>query len=140
MSSVPVLPIEIVAPAPGTPGRTQLEALIMRGQEVAKSSRLGTGEPHILDQVASTPGSVGIVTLDTYLHYTDAGGIGLKLLGFEGAPPTLDSAREGLYRLTAPVELVTPEQPSGAVRAFLRWVLSEDGQAIVRQGMVGVRD
>ena len=62
----------------------------------------------------------------------------------EGEPPiapTIENARNGTYPLTRPLQLYTIGEPAGAVREYLAWILSPQGQKIVReQGYVPVND
>jgi phosphate transport system substrate-binding protein len=59
----------------------------------------------------------------------------------DGVPPAPEAIAVGLYPLTRAYCLVTLEEPQGATRAFVQWVLSSDGQAVVqRQGVLAVEE
>jgi phosphate transport system substrate-binding protein len=56
---------------------------------------------------------------------------GLKGLFIEGVSPDESDARKGAYPLTRPLFMTTKAEPSEPVRAFVAFVLSPAGQAIV---------
>jgi phosphate transport system substrate-binding protein len=43
------------------------------------------------------------------------------------------------YPITRPLYITTHGEPAGAVKDFLDWALSDEGQAIVKQRFVGVK-
>lgn len=52
-------------------------------------------------------------------------------------PPAVGSAADGSYPLARPLYMITAGAPSGPANAYLDWILSPDGQAIVsRLGFV----
>jgi phosphate transport system substrate-binding protein len=57
----------------------------------------------------------------------------VKVLRIEGAYPMPDTVQGGIYHLTRPLYLVAPSEPDGEARAFVDFVLSPAGQAIVGQ-------
>ena len=63
----------------------------------------------------------------------------IKVLRIEGAYPTPDTVRSGVYHLTRPLYLVTWGEPTGEVRAFIDFALSPAGQAIIGQRYGRVR-
>jgi ABC-type phosphate transport system substrate-binding protein len=64
---------------------------------------------------------------------------GVKMLsisrhrGGPGVAPTIATALDGSYPLARPLYLYSSAVPTGAVEAFLGWVVSAEGQAIVRE-------
>lgn len=54
----------------------------------------------------------------------------------EGEPyvfPTLETVRDGSYPIARPLFIYTIGEPQGAVREYLSWILSPEGQAIVQE-------
>jgi len=52
----------------------------------------------------------------------------VRPLAIEGIPPTAETLAANLYPLTRVVYVVTLGEPQGAVRGFVEWVLSPQGQ------------
>jgi phosphate transport system substrate-binding protein len=58
----------------------------------------------------------------------------LKVAPRKGAPgiaPTVDNARSGAYPIARPLLIYTAGEPSGVVKDYLNWIMSEEGQQIV---------
>jgi phosphate transport system substrate-binding protein len=63
-----------------------------------------------------------------------------KALAFNGAAPTIEALQRGDYPLYKTFGVVTAGEPSGAVRHFLDFVTSVDGERVMsRHGLVPVR-
>ena len=71
----------------------------------------------------------------------------IRLLALNGVAPTKDTIREGSYPISSnffavtasPIGEPAPEEQDADLRAFIDWILSEQGQEIIeRTGYVGV--
>lgn len=51
--------------------------------------------------------------------------------GEPGIAPTATNAKNGSYPITRPLYIYTKGDPRGAVRHYVDWILSEEGQAIL---------
>lgn len=125
--------IEVVVPEVGSSARLAFDALVLSGAPVTGSARVAASGEHVASIVAETPGAVGFTVGVAQVD-------GVRLLDYEDVEPTLDNARDNTYRLVTPVEFVAGDEPQGAARAFLDWVLSEDGQTVVRRHTLGVNE
>ncbi len=47
--------------------------------------------------------------------------------------PSIDTVNDGTYPISRPLYMYTPGEPTGAVRAYLDWILGPEGQEIVRR-------
>jgi len=81
--------------------------------------------------VASTPDSIGYISLGA-LDDT------VKALNVEGVAPSNDTVLSGDYKISRPFIYVSGEEVSPAAQAFLDFVLSDEGQAIVAQEFIPV--
>ncbi|MFB0546019.1 MAG: substrate-binding domain-containing protein, partial [Anaerolineae bacterium] len=55
-------------------------------------------------------------------------------------PPTIETVKEGTYPIARPLYMYTRGEPTGAIKDYLDWVLSPEGQAIVKElGFVPLR-
>jgi len=86
-----------------------------------------------LKAVAADPGGVAPATT----AYATAG---VRPVTIDGIAPDPQHIRNSTYLLTRPLLLVTREPPSGALREFVDFMTSPDGQALVVQaGFVAAR-
>jgi len=77
--------------------------------------------------IGRTPGSIGpstLAQLRTNSH-------GLRALWWEGVEPTVANVVAGTYPLAKPLYLVMPRAPSPAVRQFLAFLASPQGQQLL---------
>lgn len=48
-------------------------------------------------------------------------------------PPTIDTVNDGTYPVARPLHMYTRGEPSGVIKDYLDWIMSEDGQRIVAE-------
>ena len=83
--------------------------------------------------VSTTPNSIGYLSFG----YLDES---VKAISVEGVAPTEENASNGTYPIVRPLNMITKGAPEGAVKAFLDFILSADGQAIVsEEGYIAVK-
>jgi phosphate transport system substrate-binding protein len=76
-------------------------------------------------KVAATPNSIGYLSLG----YVE----GIKALVLDGVECTVENCVSGEYPVLRRLYLLTTETPTGAIKAFLDFCRSEDGQKIVEE-------
>ena len=64
---------------------------------------------------------------------------GIKAISVGSIEPTNANVRSGAYLLSRPLLLVTKELPSGDLKDFFGFILSPEGQAIVKKNFVPVK-
>lgn len=84
----------------------------------------------MIGKVSAEPGAIGHLSL-SFLAFK----AGLKSVRVDGQEPTVTNPE---YPIRRPLHLVTNGAPRGKVKAFIDWVLSAEGQAIVKARFVGV--
>lgn len=107
------------------------------GDAVTSTAIIMPGSPAVIEYVATHTGAVGYVS-SGYL----AEGVSpaqVHTVRVEGVPPTPEHVADASYRLTQPLFLVAPREPSGAARRFVDFCLSSEGQAVVARQYVPVR-
>ncbi len=83
----------------------------------------------------TTPGAVGVFDLGAIR----AQNLPLKVLPFDGPPPTLDHVRSGAYGFAKDLAFVTTDAPAPGVTGFMDWVASAEGRRLTeRLGYVPV--
>ncbi len=97
-----------------------------------------SGSKDVVEMVAKTPNAIGY----SGMGYATPEVKMLKVAPKKGAPsvaPTVEAAKSGEYPLARPLYLYTLGDPEGAVKHYIDWIRSEEGQAVVaQQGYVPV--
>lgn len=86
------------------------------------------GNEETRSKLLSTPGSVAPLSVAFV-----AGRPELAVLAVEGVPPTPAHVKDRTYPLSRPLFLVTDGPPAGAARTFVDFVVSAEGQRLVRR-------
>lgn len=127
----PDLPITLVIREHGSGARTLFTQRIMAEQRVQINALLVTGDTAVQELVAADPGAIG---------YTMMGAVqGVKALALDGIPALPNIASAQAYPLSVPLYFVAAAEPQGTLRAWLSWLQSVDGQAIIGERYGRVR-
>lgn len=81
--------------------------------------------------IAGEPNAIGFISFG-YLDKT------IKAVKVEGIEATVDNIKAGSYKLARPFLYLTQGEPSGVVKAFIDFVLSQEGQMIVAENYIPV--
>jgi len=106
------------------------EAVLGKNREFRAGVAKMSGSKDVVANITKTPGAIGYSGMG---YVTD----GVKMLAIspkKGEPavaPTLENAMNATYPITRPLMIYTIGEPEGEVKAYLDWILSEDGQKIV---------
>ncbi|HEX5751078.1 MAG TPA: phosphate ABC transporter substrate-binding protein [Archangium sp.] len=87
----------------------------------------------VLSYVASHPHALSWGTLASDVH-------GVRVVPVEGVAPEPEAIRTADYPLSRPLVLATRGVPEGPLKDFLDYVMSPEGQAIVGQSFIPVRE
>ena len=79
----------------------------------------------VAQAVSITPGAIGYVSLE----YVDDS---LKAFSIGGVAPTVDNVISGIYEINRPLLMVTNGEPEGLAADYLAFILSEEGQQILK--------
>ena len=124
-------PIVLVT-RPTTSGtRALFTELALAGQEEASNKSLETDDSGTLIQsVAQTKGAIGYVALPYLVNNKD-----VAALAIDGVAPTLENTYNGTYKVWGYEHMYTKGEPTGTVKAFLDYILSDEyGVEIEKQG------
>jgi phosphate transport system substrate-binding protein len=90
-------------------------------------------------EVARNPNGIGTPSLGLLAAVpADVRGK-VKAIMVDGVPPTAENIQSGAYLISRPLNLATLGPPTGSVKAFIDFMLSHEGQAIVAKDFVAVR-
>ena len=83
--------------------------------------------------VAHDPYAVGFISLGLVNEQ-------VRALDLDGASPTEAHIADGSYKLVRPFLFVSRGEPTGQAKAFVDFVLSDEGQALIRkEGLLPAR-
>ncbi|MBB4824726.1 phosphate transport system substrate-binding protein [Sporosarcina luteola] len=77
----------------------------------------------------------------TFRFYSESmiGNSDIRLLAVDGADPTVETVRSGAYPITRELYAITAGSENPNVKAFIDWILSDEGQELVEKtGYVGM--
>jgi ABC-type phosphate transport system substrate-binding protein len=105
------------------------EAVLGKERDFRAGTSDQNGSKDVVDLVSRTPNAIGY----SGMGYATSGVKMLKVSakGGEAIAPTVDNARTGKYPIARPLFIYTIGAPEGAVKAYLDWMLSKEGQDIV---------
>jgi len=124
--------VQVISREEGSGTRAAFETRVMEGQRVSLTALIMPGSQAVVDYVAAHPEAIGYVSMG-YLSEK------VRALAVEGVRPAPETVKENAYHLTRPVFLIALQEPEGAPRSFVDFVLGAEGQEIVGQRYGRVR-
>jgi phosphate transport system substrate-binding protein len=130
----PDKPIVVVSREEGSGTRTAFQELVMGTNNlITDKAILQNSNGAIRTTVASTPNSTGYLSLGALDK-------SVKALKINGVDATEDNAATGKYPVVRPLLMLTKGDPKGAAKAWLDWIMTADGQAMVKsEGYIPVK-
>ena len=122
----------ILVTRPSTSGtRALFTELALAGKEEASNKSLETDDSGtLLQSISQTKGAIGYIALSYLVNNKDVAAIGI-----DGVMPTLENTYNGTYPVWGYEHMYTKGEPTGAVKAFLDYVVSDEyGVEIEKQG------
>ena len=110
--------------------RAEFEGLVMGSRRTTPTARIAPSSGAVVASVARQPDSIGYVSM-SYLNNS------VRALTLDGAAPTLDNVYDNVYPLRSIVYVAGQHEPNADdeleqhYRAFIGWVQSPEGQALV---------
>jgi phosphate transport system substrate-binding protein len=124
--------IDVVSREEGSGTRTAFEEMVM-GEDavIIATAILQSSNGAIKTTVASDKNAIGFISFG-YLDTT------VKALGVNGIAGTVANAKNGTYPIVRPLLLLTKGEPTGLVKEFIDYCLSDAGQEIVGKDYITV--
>ena len=98
---------------------------VLNKEDAAKDMQELNSNGAVAQAVSITPGAIGYVSLE----YVDDS---LKAFSIGGVAPTVDNVISGIYEINRPLLMVTNGEPEGLAEDYLAFILSEEGQQILK--------
>jgi phosphate transport system substrate-binding protein len=119
-------PIIVVSREDGSGTRAEFEQALMGSRRTTQSAQIAPSSAAMIEIIASTPGSIGYVSMS----YADSS---VKALPIDSINPTLANVFNNTYPLRSTIFVIGREEPETDYRAFIAWIQSQEGQAVVAQ-------
>lgn len=127
------IPITAYIVNPQSATRKVFQKHVMNRQNYAgKTIRTIRPDPAILDKVAADKGGIGQLSFAIGTNHPVLKKVKKISIGNQAA-----SVNNQNYPVTRPLYLITKGEPKGAVRDFINWAISDQGQTIVKKYFVG---
>lgn len=105
---------------------------VMGATPISINTIVQSDSPSLLEAVSAEPSAVGYTMLSALQT-------GVQVIAIDGVMPTPATVASQDYPLTVPLYFVATAEPQGALRAFVAWLQSAEGQAIVSEKVGTVR-
>ena len=125
--------IIVVSREEGSGTRDAFQELVMGSSLITSGAILQPSNGTIKTAVSSTPYSIGYLSFG----YLDSA---VKTLAVDGVTGTVENVKNGTYPVSRPLLFLTKSQPTGAVKDFIDFCLSDEGQSIIEDdGYISVQ-
>lgn len=100
---------------------------------VAKKAIIVKTDKDVVEYVEKFPGAIGIAPR------VFAKEAKVKIVSIDNVPATPENVEKGLYPLKGDLFIITQGQPTGLTKKFIDFVLSSEGQSIIRKNFARVK-
>lgn len=125
--------ITVVTREEGSGTRGAFQEMVMGKTRIFKGAITQDSNGTVREIVAHDPFAVGFISLGLVNDQ-------VRALELDGVPGNEETILDGRYRLVRPFLFVSRGEPEGRAREFIDFVLSEEGQALIRkEGLLPAR-
>ncbi|MBN2264882.1 MAG: phosphate ABC transporter substrate-binding protein [Candidatus Aminicenantes bacterium] len=126
-------PITVVTREEGSGTRGAFQELVMGDTRIFNGAITQDSNGTVREIVAHDPAAIGFISLGLVNDQ-------VRALDLDGAAANEENIRNGSYKLVRPFLFVSRGEPSAVAKAFIDFILSDEGQAlIVEEGLLPVR-
>ena len=124
----PDKPIHVITREKGSGTRDCFEHAVMKpfGKEISAEAMVQQGNPRVRAAVANDPLSIGYISLG-FVDET------VKPLKIDGVEPKIENVLKGTYPIRRSLYVITKGDPDPAELMFIGYLLSAEGQKIVKE-------
>jgi phosphate transport system substrate-binding protein len=129
----PDRPITVVTREEGSGTRGAFQELVMGKTRIFRGAITEDSNGTVREIVAHDPAAIGFISLGLVNDQ-------VRALDLDGAVANEENIRNGSYRLVRPFLFVSRGEPTGPSKEFVDFVLSPEGQALVKkEGLLPVK-
>ena len=129
--------IVVVSREEGSGTRAAFEELVMESSDeeavITENAILQQSNGQVRTTVATTPASIAYVSFG----FIDES---INTVAIDGSDPTVANVKNGSYPIFRPLNMLTNGDPNELAQAFLDFILSDAGQAIVAEDYITVTE
>lgn len=126
-------PIHFVSREEGSGTRGAFEEMVMGKKEIAARALVQDSNGAVREIVASDPDALGYISLGLVDHR-------VRALAVDGVLPTYQTILAKRYAVVRPFLFLSREEPAGAARAYIDYVLGPKGQHLLGiEGLIPVQ-
>jgi len=126
--------IHIITREEGSGTRSAFEDLIMDGVEIDPRSIVQDSNGTVRLLTGDDPNAIGYISLGLVDEQ-------VKAMWLDGVEPTHENVVNGTYNISRPFLFVSNGEPTGDVKLFIDYVLSEEGKALLNaEGLVTIEN
>jgi phosphate transport system substrate-binding protein len=118
------VPIVVISREDGSGTRAEFERLVMGDRQTTRLAQIAPSSAAMFTSVSRMSGAIGYVSM-SYLNPS------VRTVAVDGMLPTVETVFDNTYPLRSTLFIIGQREPEGNYRAFIGWVQSPDGQAIV---------
>ena len=118
--------ITVVTREEGSGTRGAFQELVMGKTRIFKGAITEDSNGTVREIVAHDPHSIGFISLGLVSEQ-------VRALDLDGAEANEENIRNGRYKLVRPFLFVSRGELTGAAKEFINFVLSEEGQALIKK-------
>ncbi len=127
-------PIAVINRNPASGTRLFFAEHVLGGASYARRAKVVPTTAAVIAAVAGDPHAIGYGGIGYGgIAYGDERAAGVSLCTVDGVAPSARHVRDGSYPIARYLYLYTASPPRGRVKDFIDWVLSDDGQEVVRR-------
>jgi phosphate transport system substrate-binding protein len=124
--------IDAVTREEGSGTRAAFEELLMKKENISDRIMVQDSNGSVKEIVATDPYGIGYISLGMLDQR-------VKALSVDGTVPLVENIKKRTYHVVRPFLYLTLGEPSRPARMFIEFILSRDGQAILRkEGLVPI--
>lgn len=118
--------INVVTREEGSGTLDAFESIVMGDKDLKSDAIVQSSTEAVKQSVSQDPNAIGFVS---YAHMSDD----VKSLNINGVAPSDATIADGTYELQRPFLFLTNGEPTGDVKEFIDWVLSDEGSKVLAE-------